>query len=299
MMHSLWHLLLTSGAALGITITVDSFEAGNPASNAIDGNINTFWHTEYSPVLVPLPHWAILDLGQSELLNGFSYLPRQDGNSNGNIGLHTIELSLDNTTWTLVANATFIDDMSSKQTGFPNAMARYIRITAYTEAGNRGPWSSAAEFGVLTAPTSTTLGQWSPMIAIPLVPAAAFVMHNTGKILTFSAYSVNSYGAGVSGNTITAIYDPVTGIISEADITNTNHDMFCPGMSLDSNGRAIVTGGDTANQTSIYDPVSNTVSEHRVSKFFVPLLPNCSASSCAPLLHFFLKSSLNGRILTS
>lgn len=28
--------------------------------------------------------------------------------------------------------------------------------------------------------------------------------------------------------------------------------MFCPGMSLDANGRAIITGGDTANKTSIY-----------------------------------------------
>jgi galactose oxidase len=108
------------------------------------------------------------------------------------------------------------------------------------------------------------------VIPIPLVPAGAFVMYNTGKILTFSAYRVNSFRIGASGNTITAIYDPVTGIVSEADITNTNHDMFCPGMSLDSNGRAIVTGGDTANQTSIYDPVSNTVSEDRVLEFFVP-----------------------------
>jgi galactose oxidase len=251
-MHPLWQLLLVSGAALGITITVDSFEVGNPGTNAIDGNISTFWQTEYSSVL---PHWAIIDLGQSELINGFSYLPRQDGNSNGHIGLHTIELSLDNTTWALVASGTFIDDMSSKQTGFANAMARYVRITAYTEAGNRGSWSSAAEFRVLTAPTSTSLGQWSPVIPIPLVPAGAFVMYNTGKILTFSAYRVNSFRIGASGNTITAIYDPVTGIVSEADITNTNHDMFCPGMSLDSNGRAIVTGGDTTNQTSIYDPV--------------------------------------------
>jgi galactose oxidase len=296
-MHPLWQLLLVSGAALGITITVDSFEAGNQGSNAIDSNINTCWQTEYSPVSVSLPHWAIIDLGQSELINGFSYLPCQGGKSNGKIGLHTIELSLDNTTWTLVANATFIDDMSSKQTGFPNSKARYVRITAYTEAGNRGPWSGAAEFGVLKAPTSTSLGQWSPMIAIPLVPAGAFVMYNTGKILTFSAYSVNSFRIRPSGNTITAIYDPVTGIVSEAVITNTDHDMFCPGMSLDSNGRAIVTGGDTANQTSIYDPLSNTVSEDCVPKILCSLTPEMLSffqinSKMALLLYFFLKRIL-------
>ena len=119
------------------------------------------------------------------------------------------------------------------------------------------------------------------MIAIPLVPAGAFVMYNTGKILTFSAYSVNSFRIGFSGNTITAIYDPVTGIVSKADITNTNHDMFCPGMSLDSNGRAIVTGGDTASQTSIYDPVSNTVSEDRLHRILCSLTPKTlSFKSC-------------------
>jgi galactose oxidase len=32
--------------------------------------------------------------------------------------------------------------------------------------------------------------------------------------------------------------------------------MFCPGMSLDFNGRAITTGGDTANRTSIFDPLT-------------------------------------------
>jgi galactose oxidase len=120
------------------------------------------------------------------------------------------------------------------------------------------------------------------MIAFPLVPAGAFVIYSTGKILTFSAYSVNSFGAGVSGNTITAIYDPATGIVSEADITNTKHDMFCPGMSLDSNGRAIVTGGDTADQTSIYDPLTNTVSEKCVPKIPSSITPKkLSFKSCA------------------
>jgi len=33
--------------------------------------------------------------------------------------------------------------------------------------------------------------------------------------------------------------------------------MFCPGLSLDVNGRAIVTGGDDASKTSIYNPGTN------------------------------------------
>ncbi|TVY84405.1 Galactose oxidase [Lachnellula suecica] len=268
-----WRVLLVviPGFVTAVSITVDSFQVGHEGAKAIDGNSSTFWHSEYSPTLAALPHSAILDLGSSQLLNGFTYLPRQDGSSNGNIGQHTVELSLDGTTWNLVANTTFVDDESQKETGFANAQARYVRITALTEAGNRGSWSSAAEFGVRVASTSTTNGQWGPVIAFPLVPAAAAVSYSTGNIVTFASYRVNTFSIGASvngcsgseklirdlGNTYTATYNPATNTVSELNVVNTVHDMFCPGMSIDANGRAVVTGGDNANKTSIYDPVTN------------------------------------------
>jgi galactose oxidase len=197
-MLKLYFFTFLSTALAVETIVVDSFETGNPASYAIDGNPATFWHTEYNPVEVPLPHHAIIDLGTTQNLNGFTYLPRQDGNLNGNIGQHTIELSLNNLTWTLVASATFVDDDSLKETGFPDTLTQYIRITALTEAGNRGPWTSAAEFGVNIVPSYNGLGEWGPVILFPLVPAGAFVQHDTGKILTFSAYGPDYFAAGVS-----------------------------------------------------------------------------------------------------
>jgi len=157
----MWYFVFMTivGLVSGVSITVDSFQAGHEGANAVDNDTTTFWHTEYSPSLAALPHSAVIDLTQSQLLNGFYYLPRQDGNKNGNIGQYTIELSLDSSTWTLVANDSFIDDDSPKQTGFANRQARYVRLTAHTEAGARGSWSSAAEFGVNIAPTSTVNGQ--------------------------------------------------------------------------------------------------------------------------------------------
>lgn len=78
----------------GWTIVVDSenTESGNVGTNAIDNDTTTFWHSEYDPDLVQLPHTATISLGASSLIGSVSYLPRQDGNSNGNIGEHTIEL---------------------------------------------------------------------------------------------------------------------------------------------------------------------------------------------------------------
>jgi hypothetical protein len=76
--------------------------------------------------------------------------------------------------------------------------------------------TSAAEFGVtLPSPVNPTtankiIGQWSPVIPLPIVAAAGFLEHNTGKILTFSAFEPNQY-AGGAGNTYVAIYDPSTG----------------------------------------------------------------------------------------
>lgn len=243
-----------SGAV--VTITADSADANCQPQLAIDGNPSTFWHTEWTPVLAPLPHHVVINLGETLFMNGMTYLPRQDGVSNGNIGQYTVEISTDGNTYTQVAAGTFVDDNSLKEVGFPGANVAYIRFTALTEAGNRGPWSSAAEFTFTPAPTSTSLGEWGPVIAMPLVPAGAFMEYTSGKILTFSSYKVNDFeGTGI---TYTATYDPMTGAVSERTVTNTGHDMFCPGMSFDSTGRQIVTGGDDADKTSIYDPTTNS-----------------------------------------
>ncbi len=76
----------------GWTVTADSAESGNPATNAIDGSTSTFWHTEYDPVTVDLPHMITVDMGSSYTVGSITYLPRQDGQSDGNIGQHQIQL---------------------------------------------------------------------------------------------------------------------------------------------------------------------------------------------------------------
>lgn len=119
---------------------------------------------------------------------------------------------------------------------------------------------SLSAFAYLLGPSLVSaggLGQWGPLIKFPLVPAAG--AHTAdGKILTWSAYSPLTFNIGVEAQTITATYDPTTGQVSEATITNTGHDMFCPGISMDFNGKVVVTGGDTASQTSIYSPTKDT-----------------------------------------
>ena len=216
-------------------VTADSYQPGNEATRAIDGNTGTFWHTEFSPTNVPLPHTYTVDMKQSYNVNGFSYLPRQDGNSNGNIGQHKIYLSTDGVNFgNPVAFGTFLDDNTQKNVSFETVPARYLRLIAVTEAGNRGPWSSAAEFNIYSAPSYTPpangLGKWGPTINFPIVPVQAAIEPNTGRVLTWSSYSASMFTGGNGGQTVTATYDPSTLTVSQRLVTNTDHDMFCPGM---------------------------------------------------------------------
>ncbi|KAL8906790.1 MAG: hypothetical protein Q9171_006119 [Xanthocarpia ochracea] len=243
----------------GWTVTVDSFQTGtnNEAAKAIDGNTGTIWHTQWMPTNVALPHTITLDMKRSYNVNGLTYLPRQDGNSNGNIGQHLIQISLDGTTWTTTASGSYLDDSSLKRTPFTPVPARYVRIIAQTEAGGRGPWTSAAEINVLAAASytkpPTNLGIWGATIDFPIVPAAAALLTN-GKVLLWSSHKPLDFAGGSgSGKTETAIYDPATGTVSRRTVTETQHNMFCPGLSLDASGRPFVTGGDDAAKLSIYD----------------------------------------------
>lgn len=253
-----WAFLLLSPLVTAYTVTVDSQHACNEGSKAGDGNVNTFWHSEYNPNK-PFPHWAIIDLGSTRYINGANYFPRQDGVANGRIGNFKIETSTDNANWGQVATGSWLDDASMKQVGFTARNARYVRFTATSEAGNRGTWTSASEFNVNFAPTTAGgTGQWGPVIGLPIAPAAAFVEYNSGKVLTYASYRANDFANAPTGITYTATWDPANNAVSERIVTNTNHDMFCPGMSLLFSGRAFITGGDDSTKTSVYDPTTDS-----------------------------------------
>ena len=114
-----------------------------------------------------------IDMGQIYLVDSIAYIPRQDGGSNGNVGEHQIFLSADNDTWISPAYGTYQDSNSTKTTIFEATNARYVRLVALTEAGDRGPWTSCASFNIFetntTAP-ATGEGEWSPTVSYPNVP---------------------------------------------------------------------------------------------------------------------------------
>lgn len=242
------------------TATCDSYQPGFECSNAIT-DTGGIWHTEYDPINVPLPHTITIDMKSTFSINTLRYQPRQDGSFNGNIGQYQVLTSNDGTNFGTVASGTWVDDSSEKTAAFSTIAARYVRLRALTEAGNRGPWTSAGAINIYIpgtyTPPPTGLGRWGPTIDFPIVPVAAAINPTNGRVLTWSSYAPDNFVGGPGGLTVTSTYDPNTQIVSERIVTETDHDMFCPGISLDFNGRPIVTGGNNADKTSIYNPLTD------------------------------------------
>ena len=241
----------------GWTATADSWQPGNEPQNVLDGDPNSIWHTEWNPDNAGLPHQITIDMQTSRYVNGLTYQPRQDGGQNGNIGEHMIYLSNDGQNFgDPVAIGTYKNDAFTKTTAFASTYARYLRLTTQTEV-NGNPWSSAAEINILSAggppPDPSGFGSWGPTIDTPLVPVAIGLCHDTMRVLMWSSYQASTFTNGNGGLTVTASYDPFAQTVTQRIITNTNHDMFCPGLSLDFGGRFLVTGGNDNQRTSVYD----------------------------------------------
>lgn len=140
-----------------MTATATSEETtgeNNAASNAIDGNPQTIWHTKWNKSDV-LPQSITLNLGGTYNISQISVLPRPSG-SNGIITGYNVYASTDGATFTKVASGTWANDNAVKTAAFDRTDASYIKLEA--TAGVNG-WASAAELNVFAAdqqPPTTT-----------------------------------------------------------------------------------------------------------------------------------------------
>jgi hypothetical protein len=103
-------------------VSATSFHAGFPPEQAVDGDINTFWHSEYQP-LTPLPQSITLNLGEVKQVSALDYQPRFDGNLNGAIMSYTVYVSADGQAFTPVATGSWAADARLKTATFPTTSA--------------------------------------------------------------------------------------------------------------------------------------------------------------------------------
>jgi hypothetical protein len=124
-------------------IATSAQETWTPASNAIDGDPGTLWHTSWSPY-DNMPQSITLKLGGSYNISSLKYIPRSDG-PNGIITDYNIYVSNDGLNFTLVAHGNWDNNALPKTAAFTPLTAQYVKLEAL--AGVNG-YASAAEINV-------------------------------------------------------------------------------------------------------------------------------------------------------
>ncbi|MDD9265488.1 endo-alpha-N-acetylgalactosaminidase family protein [Paenibacillus sp. MAHUQ-63] len=130
-----------------MTATATSQEtagANNPASNVLDGQSGTIWHTKWD-LSNSLPQSITLNLGGTYNVTNLKYLPRQAGGVNGIITAYNVYVSDDGTNFTKVADGIWANDATEKNAALAPTSASYVKLEA--TAGNGG-YASAAEINV-------------------------------------------------------------------------------------------------------------------------------------------------------
>ncbi|MBC8733514.1 RICIN domain-containing protein [Paraburkholderia sp. UCT2] len=130
-------------------------------------------------------------------------------------------------------------------------------LTAQGSQITQQPCSGAAlQTWQISGMTAKTLpAKWTTPYNLSIVPAAAANLPD-GTVVVWSSDKKLDFTSGevTPGNTYTAIFNPTTGTSKQVLVTNTGHDMFCPGVVNLPDGRIYVTGGSSSDATSFYTP---------------------------------------------
>jgi alpha-L-fucosidase len=134
------------------SVSSEQADAGEAATNAIDDDPGTFWHTRYSPDTAKHPHWIVIDLGETVTMKGMTYTARPASSGvNGTVVKYEVYVSRDGEDWGEVAAAGALERRAAEQRVIfgKERAGRYLKFVALSEVHGRD-WASAAEVGVVT-----------------------------------------------------------------------------------------------------------------------------------------------------
>lgn len=228
-----------------------------PCSNAIDGSNTTSWRS-YSG---SEGHEIIVDLKKHYAVSALVILPPIDTGDDGLITQHGIYISNDKEEWKgPVAYGMWPNTNRQRLSAFEPTSARYVKFNVSAEA-DASSWIGISELNIYatqyTIPQDPKLGLWGPTLDFPVVPVAG-AQEASGNIVVWSSWASDQFHSTPGGQTAMARWNPSSNEISKRVVTNTSHDMFCPGIAIDGTGMMVVTGGNDASETSLYDSDTDT-----------------------------------------
>ncbi len=122
------------------------------ASNMIDGNNGSIWHSKYTNGIDSVPFTITLDLGKIVALDRIDFLPRQAGN-NGIITKYDLKIAeTENNYRSYKADGVWAEDSTVKTVDFNGEKVRYIQLIVKEAKGNFG---SLAEITVYEQPLNS------------------------------------------------------------------------------------------------------------------------------------------------
>ena len=174
------------------TWTVYSYDSqqggGEAVTNAIDGNPNTIWHTNYGSTGTSHPHEIVVDMKKTYNVTAFVYQGRSDG-SNGRVKEYEVYFSNNPKVWGAPDLKGTFENSGAEQVvklTKPKA-ARYFRMIARSDHSNN-LWTSAAEVGIQAE--ETTDAQTDP--GTPPRTAASYFIREARSGL-YLHYNVNDF----------------------------------------------------------------------------------------------------------
>jgi galactose oxidase len=249
----------------GIRITRESWNVTcssqqSTCKNAVDGKNGTDWQSDFSDN----PEHVLIDLHQQYAVSALVLLPPIDlHDQDGLIMHHEVYLSKDAKNWEgPVAYGMWPNTNRQRMSAFEPTPARYVRLVApYNDPENTPRRVGIAELNIYanlyTIQQAPDKGAWGPTIDLPVV-AAAGAQEATGQIMLWSSWDDDEFHSTPGGKTAMSRWDFRTNTVSKRVVTETHHDMFCPGIAIDGTGNMVVTGGNDAAETSLFNAATDS-----------------------------------------
>ncbi|KAH8771504.1 putative galactose oxidase precursor [Hyaloscypha finlandica] len=235
------------------SLSCSSSQRGYECNKAIDGENTTDWRSDTGQE----EHSITIDLKLPHSMTAIVILPPINTGLDGLITHHEVHVSDDGKKWRgPIAYGMWPESARQRMSIFDPVPARYLKLTTRGADEPRKSWVGISELNIYattyTIPPDPARGAWGPTVDFPVIPVAG-AQEPSGRVVVWSSWASDQFHSTPGGQTAMSQWNPLTKEISKRVVTNTHHDMFCPGIAIDGTGMLIVTGGNDATVTSLYD----------------------------------------------